>query len=239
MRLTAIGSLSRPRLIAVALGVVLVVLAALSAAALIGGRPAAGAGGGGGCLSATPACTFKNHMAQADFGTLSSDGCTFVDASVQPFESLTVPGRQTGSAVFVQIFSFNACTGSVVFSYSNFDPNTFGADFTGSLQFSSADLSSASVNGTATMFDDFTGQQAFTSTVDVTWQAYGPKSSFINGFHFRAPGFVVNGHDVGVSRGATAQGTLTDGGGNNMAATPTLAASLENDTSGTVFIGKP
>lgn len=210
--------------------------------------------GGGGCFSTSgPVCTFKDHTAFADFTSVSADGCLFTDAFVQPFDNLTSPGHNASQSVYVNINVWNYCSsgsggtpapsgssscgpgcggGGLVYSVSDADPVTGIPSFTGTVQFTQ--LSSAAVNGTATMFDNFTGAQAFTTTINVAWHGYGPASTFIDNIHDRAPGFQMNTHSIGSSCGAEASGTITDQSGTNLATPATLNASLNNDSGGQV-----
>ena len=213
--------------------------------------------GGGGCFSTSgPSCTFKDHQAYANFSSVSTDGCLFTDAYVQSFENLTSPGRTASQSVYVNISVWNYCMGgtggtggttassscgggcgALVYSVSDVDPVTGIPSFTGTSQFGSQ-LSSAAVNGTATMFDNFTGAQVFTSTINVTWHGYGPTSTFIDSSHYRAPGFLMTTHSHGTSSSAEASGTITDQSGTNLATPATLNAFLNNDSGGTVQLSR-
>jgi hypothetical protein len=194
--------------------------------------------GGGGCFSSNgPSCTFKGHNAFADFGSVSPDGCVFSDASVFVFDNFTNPGRVSTKAVQVNINVFNNCTGMSIESLSNIDPSTFLADFTGSFTFGTG-LSSLTLNGTAPMFDNFSGAPSGTATLSLTWKGYGPTFTFEDNNHSRSPGFALNSHSKGASRSAEASGTFTDPSGTNFASTPTLNADLGNAQGGTVQFSK-
>lgn len=193
-----------------------------------------GNGAGGGCFStAGPVCTLQSHQADADFGSVDVANCVGTDASITAFESLTSPGHAAAQMVFVSIVTFNPCTGNLISGASNIDPSSGQPIFTGSAQFGSK-LTSASVAGTAPMFDQSTAVQVFTATINVTWQGFGPSTTFIDSSHQRGAGFTMNERFHGVNRQALAAGTLTDASGTNLAATPTIAADLSNATSGTV-----
>jgi len=237
-----VGTGARRRLVAAGLAVAIAAAAvAVLAAVSLNTRTAAGAGGGG-CFAATaPVCTFKNHAAFANFGGVQTfagggggGGCIATDAFVEAFESLSMSGHVTTTTVFVSLSAFNFCTGAQFECASNFDPNTGMPLFNGTVQFG-LDLTTAAVNGTAPMLDPCTGA-SFTSTINVAWQAFGPNSTIIDSFHFRAPGFLMNAHFMGVSRQAVASGVLTDAAVTNRASTPTVNADVENDTGGTVTI---
>lgn len=208
------------------------VVTALAATA-VNTRTAVGAGGGG-CFTTSPACTFKSHVAFADFGSVSPDKCNFIDAFVNPFESLSSPGHAATTAVFVSMTKFDCLTNTFE-SATNVDPTTFMPVFNGTVQFG-AKLDTASINGSAPMYDSGTGLQLFTSTINVAWQGFGPTSSFIDSSHFRSPGLLMNSHFMGSSRMAVASGVVTDETAANLATAPTLNADLENDSGGSVFL---
>jgi hypothetical protein len=220
-------------------GLVAVVAVLLVAVSPFGARVAHGGGtGGGGCVSTSgPACHFSGNDAFAVFASVSSDNCIFTEAFIQPMASLTRPGGVTSQAVTVAIDKFDACQGIDLGSANNVDPTTFVPDFTGTIQFDGK-LSTATVTGTAPMFDAFTGAQLFTTTVNVTWKGYGSTTQSVDSSHFHGFGFISNTHFTGQSRQAEASGALTDATGTNLASPPTLGADLDDATSGTVFISK-
>jgi hypothetical protein len=225
----------KQRLVALGLSALgLTAVAAVLAVMFLGfnTRTAFGSGsGGGGCFSTSgPVCTFKGHQASADFGSVSSDGCVYTDAYVSPFENLTSPDKVTSQTVYVSIYQWNSCTGAMIMSADNMDPNSWMPAFTGTVQF---DNQSASVNGTATMYD-YSGNQAFTTTINVSWKGYGPSGTFIDSSHYRSPGFLMSTHYTGVSQEAEASGVITDQSGANLASLATLNATLNNDSGGTV-----
>lgn len=234
--------LPRRRLVVagLALAAIAVMVAVITVTTLsFGARIAHGGGtGGGGCISTTtPVCTFKSNSAFVDFGTVSSDGCTFIDASVSPFQSLSRPGSTDTSSVLVSISKYNGCTGMQTEMASNIDPTTFTPDFTGSMQFG-GNLSSATVTGSAPMYDYLTGALLFTTTINVVWQGYGPSTHNIDSEHSHGPGFVFSTHFNGTSRSAEASGTVTDETGTNLVATPTIFADLDNASGGTLQMFK-
>jgi hypothetical protein len=220
---------------------VLVAILCLAAVAVIGVRSVLGAGGGGGLCqpnSAGPACTVKAHNAFADFQTVSTDGCIFSDTSIEAFESMARPGQGTGLAVFINTFSFDNCAGQMVDAASNIDPATGNPLFTGTATFSTP-LNTASASGSAPMFDG-TGTQLFTTTVSVSWQAFGPTTTYIDSFHSHVAGvYVTSSHTNSSTRGAIGSGLITDINGNNTAATPTLNALVQNAISGSVLVYQP
>jgi len=224
----------------VVIGLLTATIAVVSVAALtFNARTAAGQGPGpgSGCFTTSgPVCTYTHHVAVAEFDNVSADGCTFTQAFVNPFEALTSPGRVAATTVQVSASTFDICTGTFVQAL-NFDPTTGNPIFSGTVQFSTL-LDTAVVIGSAPMFDG-TGTQLFTSSINVTWQAYGPSSSFVDGFHFRGPGFLENIRLMGTSRAAEASGQITDEIGSNLATQPTLNASIEDAQGGTVSLSLP
>lgn len=202
-------------------------------------RPAYGSGsGGGGCYSTTgPTCTFKGHQAYVDYSSVSADGCIYTDASVQPFESFTTPGHTAMQSVMVFFSKYDACNNTLIEGASNLDPSTGLAVFNGTAQFGSG-LSTATVNGTATLFDFNTGAQLGTSTVNLTWNGYGPTSTFFDNSHYRSVGFFMNTHFTGSSRSAEVTGVFTDTTGANIATQPSLYAEMTNSSGGTVMMSR-
>jgi hypothetical protein len=221
---------------------------AVLAAVSLNARTVIGAGGGGGCFAtAGPICTFKSHVAFADFSAVQGvqvdaggggggGGCIATDAFVQTFESLSMPGKSASTAVLVSLSTFDFCTGTQLECAGNFDPNTGAPLFDGQIQFG-RDLTTASVTGTAPMFDPCTGG-TFTSTINVTWQAFGPTTTLIDNSHQRSAGFLLNSHFKGISSEAVASGVLTDATGSNRASSPTVNADMEKDSSGTVLLNR-
>lgn len=236
------GSIGTRRLVAVGLtGALLAALVAIIGSMIVNTDIAHGAGSGGGCFSSTtaPVCTFKNHEAFSDFSSVSADQCIFTDVYVQPFESLTVPGRLASTSVFLAISQYDACTGFGLSFLDNFDPNTGMPVFNGTVEFGTTFLGTASINGSAPMYDAFSGTLVFTSTINVAWQGFGPTSSFVDSTHFRVPALIVNNHFQGLSRQAEASGIVTDLANNNLASLPTVNADLENDSGGSVVVSQP
>jgi hypothetical protein len=223
------------RLLAVSSVVILVAVAALVSLAVLSpaGRTAHAAAlnssSGGGCFATTPVCTFKQGFADADFGSVSNDGCIVTDAFVNAFQGVTRPGNTTGQFAFVGIEKFDVCNNIPL-------EEAFSEDFTGAIQFGSS-LSTATVTGSATMFDKVSNT-TFTATINVAWQGFGPTTYMIDSLHFRTSGLILNEHSTGTNRAAEAAGTLSDGT-TNFAAAPTLNADLGNSAGGSAQITTP
>ena len=151
--------------------------------------------------------------------------------------------------MFIYLQQYDGCNNVPVLYASNQGPNSFMPDFTGTLKFGS-NLSSATVIGTAPMYGQTFSNDAstntgtggggggflFTSTINVTFTGYGSTTKSVDSQHFHGQGEILNTHFNGDNRDAEATGTVTDGSGNNLAATPTLNASLSDSNSGTVDI---
>ena len=231
----------RRRLIAIGLSVATLIATVVVVAVMaLGARTALGSGTGGGaaCYGATgtqPTCTFKDGTAFIDFGSVSSDGCIFTDAQVSLYDNLTVPGRSVTHNAGIVISEYNYCDdGMGGVQATDFDPVAGESTFNGSFQIAS-DLSTATVNGTAAMYDLISGAQVFTTTINITFTGYGPISKYSDNQHFQTPGYVENDRYTGTSRTAVVSGVFTDSGGNNMLSEPTTSGVLLNASGGTVM----
>lgn len=228
-------------LIAIGLSVAMLTAAiAVVAVLALGARPAYGSGsGGGGCFATgpSPACTFQNNSASVDFSNVSSDGCIYTDAGVSVYDNLTTPGQNTTQTAFIYLSEWNYCTGVPLVEAGDFDPTTGLSTFTGTIQLAS-DLTTAKVTGAAPMYDWVSGTQLFTTSIDLTFNGYGPTSRFSDSQHFQAPGYVMNSHYSGTSRTAEASGAFTDQNDINLAAQPTTYGYLLNTSGGTVQLSR-
>src|SRR5690242_14498992 len=88
----------------------------------LGSRTARAAGPGGGCSPNAPTCEVLTHDAFVDFEGLASDGCTFIDGTVQALQIITMPGHQSATYVFAQFFESDSCTGTFIWGGDNQDP---------------------------------------------------------------------------------------------------------------------
>ena len=231
------------RLIAILLSTATLTAAiAVVAVMTLGTRTALGSGTGGGAAEcfggatgSQPTCTFKDGTAFADFGNVSEDGCIFTDAQISLYNNLTVPGRVATHNVGLIISQYDYCGSSAGVQATDFDPNIGQSTFIGTFQIAS-DLSTATVNGTAAMYDSISGTQVFTTTINVTFTGYGPISKYSDNQHFQAPGYVENDRFTGTSCTAEVSGTFTDPSGNNLLAVPATNGTLLNASGGTVTI---
>jgi len=230
--------LAARRVAAIAIATTLLATAiAIAGVVALTTRTAHGAIGGGGCLSPN-VCQIKSHNAFADFSSVNSTPTTCVasDASIQAFQALTSPGHNTTPGVFISIFKFDCLSGNFIESVNNIDPNTGVPDFNGSAQFSTL-LNTASVVGSAPMYDGG-GNFAFTTNVNLTWQAYGSTTTIIDSMHIRGAGIIVNTHSIASTRSAIASGSITDEVSSNLASQPTIQALVQDATSGVVQVFK-
>src|SRR5581483_4450310 len=190
------------------------------------------------CQPNGPACTTRSNDAFVDFEGLAADGCTSVDASIQALQITTMPGNETAIYVFVTFSEFDACTGAFIASASNQDPSTGLTVFNGAAQFSTP-VGTASVTGTAPMFDNFGNPSTWASTLDITWQGYGPTTTSTDIFRAQQPGvFFTLSHNHSTTQNAAVTGVFTDQAGNNLASVPTLDALVANATGGSVVFVK-
>lgn len=195
-------------------------------------------GPGGLCQPNGPTCTTLSHDAFVDFEGLADDGCTFIDASMQALQITTMPGHVTATYVFVTFSEFDNCTGTFIASASNQDPTTGLTVFNGSAQFSTP-VGSASVTGTAPMFDTFGNPSTWAATINITWQGYGPTTTSTNIFRAQQPGvFFTLSHNHVTTQSAVATGIITDEAGNNLAAVPILDALIADGNGGSVVVVK-
>ena len=222
-------------------GALLAAAAALLASVEFNTHTAIAGGGGAGCFPTSGVvCTVKGQQAFADFSSESPDACTITDVQVAPFDSVVRPAQgQGGQFVLIMITQENVCGTFSYISASNVDPVTNVPDFTGTFQANSGSmLNTASLVGSAPMFDPLDNIQ-FTSTINVAWTGFGPTTTFVDSFHLRSAGLVMNEHVQGSDRQAEASGVVTGPTGTNLASTPTLNADLTSSSGGTVSLSRP
>lgn len=87
------------------------------------------------------------------------------------------------------------------------------------------------------MFDTFGNPSTWASTIDMTWQGYGPTATSTNIFRAQEPGvFFTISHNHVTTQNAVTSGVITDETGNNLAAVPMLDALIANGNGGSVVI---
>ncbi|HEX5547097.1 MAG TPA: hypothetical protein VFX24_06775 [Ktedonobacterales bacterium] len=240
MSISAFRFSGKRRLITVVLAAVaLIALIAVVAFNIFHTRTAYGAGVGPGiCSPNAPVCTINGNSGYADFGSVSSDGCITTDVALEPTQSFSNPGSTTDQFVLVFFSKYDQCNDVQIELGANFDPNTGNSVFTGASQFGNS-LSSASVIGTAPIYDVNTGDLLFTANIDVAWQGNGSTLHNNDNEHFKSPGMIVTTNIHGTSRPAVASGVFTDETGTNVAAEPTSTAALFDSHGSQVIIAKP
>lgn len=199
-------------------------------------RTAYGAGNGL-CSPNAPVCAENGNSAYATFDNVSSDGCIYTRAAIQPTMNLSHPDGTTSQSVLVFISKYDQCNNTQIETGNNFNPMTGNPDFTGTVQFG-ANMSTVSINGTAPIYDNTMGTLLFTTAINMTWQGYGPTTQNIESDHFHAPGLIMNLHITGTSRNAEASGTFSDETGTNIATGPTLNAVIFDSSGSEVSIFK-
>ena len=143
---------------------------------------------------------FHGMAAQADFDSLSPDGC--IDTFVFVDGSQNTVNQQTFSSADVFIGKFDICTNTQLLAASGFTDNpTFQID---------KKLLSASLNTTISVFDTVSGN-TFNVSVSVTWTSTSAIAHEISTFHFHTKGFTENAHFNADFRDANASGTVSDG----------------------------
>jgi hypothetical protein len=89
------------------------------------------------------------------------------------------------------------------------------------------------------MFDTFGNPSTWTSTIDITWQGYGPTTTSTDIFRAKQPGvFFTLSHNHVTNQNAVTTGLFSDEAGNNLAAVPTLDALIAEGTGGFVVVVK-
>jgi hypothetical protein len=194
------------------------------ALAMLGQTSTAGAGGGLGL-------SFKGPSAIASFSNVS--GCTLTEAFViaSEFRQRDTRGPATSvSFASITVSQFDLCADTLVlYAYGTASPLAPGA-----IQVSKK-LNTAQLNTTVPVFDEISGT-SFDVSVELNWIATGPLSRQQTTTHFHTPGCITNSHFQGMSRPATASGTMSDGA-TNFTPVPSISASLDSVKSGTVVIG--
>ena len=143
---------------------------------------------------------FHGMAAQADFDSLSPDGC--IDTFVFVDGSQNTVNEQTFSRADVFIGRFDLCTNTQLLA-------AFGS--TGSPTFQiDKKLLSASLSATISVFDSVSGN-TFNVSVSVAWTSTSAIAHEIQTFHFHTKAFTENAHFNADFRDANASGTISDG----------------------------
>ena len=228
------------RIIAISITVAsLIAVATLTAALVIGTRTAHGNPVSSGlCSPNAPVCTINGNGAYADFSSVSTDGCITTDVAIESTGSFTNPGHTTDNFALVFISKYDQCNNVQLELGANFDPVTGQADFTGTSNYG-ANLTSATVIGTAPLYDVNTGALLFTTNIDVTWQRNSAVTHNNDVEIFHSPTINVTTNIQGSSAPAMASGSFNDETGANAATLPTANAALFDSHGSQVIITKP
>ena len=136
------------------------------------------------------------------------------------------------------ISKYDQCNNVQLELGANFDPITGQADFTGTSNYG-VNLTSATVIGTAPLYDVNTGALLFTANIDVTWQRTDAVTYNNDVEIFHSPTINVTTNIHGASAPAVASGSFNDETGANAATSPTSNAALFDSHGSQVIINKP
>jgi len=170
---------------------------------------------------------FKGQNASASF--YQSDDCSYTDVSVYGFDSVTKSGpgapiSQTGAYFYYS--NYNYCTGT----------QSYGDGFSENVTFTSNKLNSATLNGTFTVYDYYSGASK-TATVNLTWTGTGDTYRGKSQSRYQGPGYTSSYRFNGSSRDAQVSGSVTLDG-TNLIANLTSYGSLSTSSSGSLEIIK-
>jgi len=170
---------------------------------------------------------FKGNNASAYF--YQSDDCSYTDVSVNGFDNVTksgpgAPVSQTGAYLYYSTYNF--CTGTQSYGYG------FGDNVT----FTSNKLNSATLNGTFTVYDYYSGASK-TATVNLTWTGTGDTYRGKYQSRSQGPGYTSIYRSSGSSRDADVTGTVTLNG-TDLIANLTSSGSLSTSSNGSLEIIK-
>jgi hypothetical protein len=137
---------------------------------------------------------FHNQTASASFD--SYDGC------VETFAYVVGAVQYGGFVAFAQ---YDSCTGEYLHYASGFASSLTPSEFQ-----VTPFLKSATLNTTIDVLD-LVSNSSFPVAIAMSWTGVGATSTNPLVSTVKAPGFVFVYHYVGISRGATATGTVSDG----------------------------
>lgn len=187
---------------------------------------AANAGGGG-------SFNFRGPSALANFSSVDPSGCVQTEVLVigSDWVNRVEPGpTDPFSFASVTVSQYDFCNGvQLLLAYGDATPLPEQG-----FQISNQ-LDSATLDGTAYMFDEVSGTN-FNMDVHLTWTGSGERtrSNFHSNIH--SPGCLINSRSNGTSRVAQAVGTISDGV-TNFIPQPSYDASLVMVRAGTVVVG--
>jgi hypothetical protein len=174
--------------------------------------------------------TFSGLSAFADFESVDPSGCIFTSVIVNPTEAEVSHPAVSSSAV-LSVNEFDGCTNTYLLS-------AFGSVNLVDQQFQITELKSATLKTTAEIFDFVSNTQIMVD-VNVSWVGIGGDDRSSSRFTFvsRSPRFLSIFRDLGVSRDASATGSVTLAG-TDLTPNPTAPgfASLSSDKNHTVDV---
>lgn len=149
---------------------------------------------------------------------------TFVRVTAFTNVSFSTGTQDFSQATAVQVSTFDGCTGAF----------TFGTGVIANPDYTQHNITSAHLAGTATVFDDFTGELIGTVALNLTWSAVGPihNAQTHNQFTFGSVHVVSN--SGGAFRDATLSGVATFNGVNLLPSAQTVT--LFNSKSGSTVV---
>jgi hypothetical protein len=175
----------------------LLLIPALALAVLVA-TPAAGA--------ETLHASFKGQFAEAQFSSVDPSGCVVTDVFIFAVDGTV---KETGnpevtSSAAISVFQFDRCTGMPLFDVTAF-PTLAKDEFQIDNQ-----LDTATLNATVEVFENISGT-SIPIDVHISWTGNGPTFRTKDRFQSSQPGSKLKVRFDGVSRAATASGTVSDG----------------------------
>jgi hypothetical protein len=171
--------------------------------------------------------SFKGSSAYAQFNV--DDGCTSTGTSVLAYDN--VENRQRLSAISYIIYRFDNCSGVILTSISG------NADLADTNFVVRAGARNATLVAEIDTVDNVSGTPIHLE-IRLSWSAAGQELGGVAHNSFQVPGYRSMTTSKGISREATAIGTVSDGQ-TNYTPDPSFYALISDSSSGSVTITKP
>ncbi|HYW22364.1 MAG TPA: hypothetical protein VE956_24255 [Nodularia sp. (in: cyanobacteria)] len=171
---------------------------------------------------------YKGESAEASF--YQSDKCNYTSLGVSAFDNIskTAPGSPTSQKeAYLYYYSYNYCNGT----------GSYGSGVLTNPNFTISNLRSATLSGTFTVTDYFTGNTK-NAAVSLEWIGDGDSYRGRSQSTYQGPGYFSKYQSVGSSRNASVTGNVTVDG-TDLIANLSTYGSLNSSTSGSMFITKP